>query len=121
LQFVPQSLEYLKRGGRMSHIQMAIASVLQIKPVFLFKDNNLSVAKKTIGMHLAINELVSRIPQNVKKLFALHIGDENVFFESFVKKIKEKFSEIVVKISNISPVVGVHVGPGTIGFASITE
>lgn len=120
LNFVPINLEYLKRGGRMSHLQVSIATVLKIKPIFSFKNNNLSVAKKAIGMNMAINDLIAMIPKNVKKVVALCIGS-SPFFDSLQQKIKEKFSEISLKINVISPVIGVHVGPGTVGIACLTD
>jgi len=121
IEFVPQNLEYLKRGGRMSHLQVAVASVLRVKPVFRFRQNALTVAKKALGMHLAVSELVAQIPSTVKKLFAVQIGSGSPFFDSLIAKIKEKFEGVAIRIGQISPVVGVHVGPGSIGFACISD
>ncbi len=118
--FMPESLEYLKRGGRMSHLQVSIASVLRIKPVFLFRNGVLRVAKKAMGINMAINEIISLLPKNIKKIAALCIGS-SVHLETLLQKLREKLGDITLSTVSISPVVGVHVGPGAIGLACMEE
>ena len=65
---------------------------------------------------MAINELVASIPAGVKKIFALCIGNSE-YFHSLQEKLKKKFENIVVRVGEICPVLGTHVGPGTVGVA----
>ncbi len=116
ISFVPETMEYLKRGGRISLVKASLATILKIKPIFRFQDNKLEITRKTIGMNMAVNELVASIPAGVKKVFALCIGKSD-FFVSLQEKLKKRFSDIVIRIGEICPVLGTHVGPGAIGVA----
>ncbi len=116
ISFVPDTMEYLKRGGRISLVKASIATILKIKPIFRFQNNKLEITRKTLGMNMAINELVASIPAGVKKIFALCIGNSE-YFHSLQEKLKKKFENIVVRVGEICPVLGTHVGPGTVGVA----
>jgi len=120
MQFVPASLDYLKHGGRISLLTSTIGTILKIKPVLLFKGGNLTNNRKVIGMNKAVNELVNLISDNAKKIYVCCIG-KSPFFETLKEKVKEKCSQISVRFGEISPVMGTHVGPGTLGIASILK
>ncbi len=108
--FVPDSLEYLKNGGRIGKVSAAIGSLLQIKPLLTFKQGTLLCAKKIFGAAKAIAELISMIPQNVKRLFAIHIADTKYFAE-LREKMSVKFPEATIYEGELGPVVAAHIGP----------
>jgi len=120
MQFVPESLEYLKHGGRISLISASLGSILKIKPILLFKGGKLTNNRKVIGMNRAVNELVNLISDNVKKIYVVCIGKSS-YFEGLKEKVVEKFKDISVRFGEISPVMGTHVGPGTLGIACINK
>ncbi len=107
--FVPDSLEYLARGGRIGKVSATIGSLLQLKPILMFKKGTLGCEKKTIGINKAIMEVVSMIPQNIKKLFIIHIANSK-FFELLKSKLKGKFNVPTFE-GEIGPVVAAHIGP----------
>lgn len=113
--FIPPTLEYLKRGGRVSGLIATLASVLQIKPIFQFKQNVVTIPKKVLGLGRAIVELVSQIPKNIKKLYLFYCSEN-----AHVEKVRERISLaniIEPTIYSVSPVFGCHVGPGAIGIS----
>lgn len=116
VEFIPDTMEYLKKGGRVGAISATIASILKIKPIFLFKNGMVIVRKKVIGFTRAVGDMISQIPQNFKKLYLLYIHDD-----SNVDLLKQKvFTTLNVentKIVPVSPVFGAHVGIGAIGIA----
>ena len=114
--FVPDSLEYLNRGGRIGKISATIGNLFQIKPILLFKKGNLGCAKRTLGINKAISELISMIPKNIKKLFIIHISNSK-FFEQLKNKLKGLFS-VPTYEGEVGPVVASHIGPA-IGVAWI--
>lgn len=119
IDFVPASMEYLKRGGRVGKLSATIASILKIKPIFNFSKGLVSVTKKVLGMGKAISDLVMLLPQKIKKLYVCFIADS-----SEAEKLKEKLSQKGVKwdgVCDTGPVFGSHVGPGAIGLASLAE
>jgi len=114
--FVPDSLEYLKRGGRIGKVSATIGSLLQIKPVLTFRQGTLECAKKTIGIQKAITDVIGSIPKNIKRLFIIHIANSK-FFELLKSKMKGLFN-VPTYEGEIGPVVATHIGPA-IGVAWI--
>lgn len=107
--FVPDTLEYLKRGGRIGKISATIGNLFQIKPILVFKKGNLGCAKKTLGINKAISEIITLIPKNIKRLFIIHISNSK-FFEQLKNKLKGLFS-VPTYEGEVGPVVASHIGP----------
>lgn len=114
--FVPDSLEYLKRGGRIGKVSATLGTLLQLKPVLTFKQGTLECTKKTIGVQKAISEVIASIPKNIKRLFLIHIANSK-FFDMLKEKIKGLFN-VPTYEGEIGPVVAAHIGPA-IGVAWI--
>ena len=108
--FVPDSLEYLKRGGRIGKVSATIGSLLQIKPILTFKQGTLLCAKKIFGMGKAIADLIAMIPQKTKRLFAIHIANTK-YFDALFQKMKETFPKTKIYEGELGPVVAAHIGP----------
>jgi len=108
------TLEYLKRGGRLSGVQSAIGDVLNIKPIIMLKDGELKLLEKVRGKSKAINSIVERIPESVEKISICHVLNEEE-----AQKLKEaiecRFSNADISIDELGPVIGCHVGPKAIG------
>ncbi len=107
--FVPDSLEYLMRGGRIGKVSAKLGELLQIKPLLSFKQGKLTCPKKVIGINKAINELIASIPNNIKRLFLIHIANSK-FFELLKSKLKGKFNVPTFE-GEVGPVVASHIGP----------
>ena len=122
ISFVPQTMEYLKRGGRIGKISAIIANVLNIKPILSFKNGVLTCYKKVIGMQKAISELIASIPKTVKKIFVCYIH-ESKFIKELEDKTKQAFAntDVNIRVGKIGPVVGSHIGIGAIGLAYIDK
>lgn len=115
LYFIPPTLEYLKRGGRCSTLTATFANILQLKPIFNFKQGVLTIPKKVLGIGRAIMELAHIIPKSLKKIYLFSVGES---------PLAEKLEERVVSVAqhnpkhfDVSPVFGCHIGIGTIGVA----
>lgn len=117
--FVPDSLEYLKKGGRIGKVSATIGSLLQIKPVLTFKNGVLACAKKLFGINKAISELFSMIPKNFKRLFVIHIA-KTKFYGLLKEKVMTKFPNIETIEGEMGPVIATHIGPA-IGVCWISE
>lgn len=120
IQFVPQTMEYLKRGGRIDLLSATIASVLNIKPILSFKNGVLTNTKKCLGMQKAISEMVSEIPANFKKIYIVYIHEAGEWLNRTINKVNETLNTNIKKAFNVGPVVGSHIGMGTVGIAYIT-
>lgn len=116
IDFVPVTMEYLKRGGRVSSVMATIASVLNIKPVLCYQANGLTNPKKVLGMAKGITEMISRIPQGIEKAYVLYIHHSD-YLDMFLKQLSLKRPEIKTTVRAVGPVLGAHVGIGSIGIA----
>ena len=122
--FIPDSLEYLVKGGRIGKVSATIGTILQIRPIITFKKGVLS-DKKSFGMQKAMKDLIATIPQKLKRLFIIHIADTK-FFDNLKKLVYDSLAkrpdkdEIEVYEGEIGPVNAAHVGPA-VGLAWIAE
>ena len=92
--YVPETLENLRRGGRISLISAALGDILKIKPVLQFKEGVLSCAKKVLGSAMAIAAVLDRIPKAaVRKIGVLKVSACQQF-ERLKEKIRAKFPNI---------------------------
>lgn len=118
--FVPTTMEYLKRGGRIGKLSATLASVLSIKPIFLFKDGVISVSKKVLGLSRALNDMVLSLPKELEKLYICYIyNNENV--KLIADKLKTLINLDNIEIMPVSPVFGCHVGIGALGLAALAK
>lgn len=114
IEFVPPTLEPLKRGGRIGKMSALLGSVLKIKPIIRFKDNVLTCAKKVIGFPKAIASMVANIPETCKKLYLIYVHSKE-YLKPLKDALTKKFSNLNLVEENISSTVGIHVGVGCVG------
>lgn len=114
--FVPVTLRHLIRGGRIGGVAAAIGTILNVKPLLAFSNGILSCKKKVIGMQRALRELIAEIPKTAKKIYVMRIY-KSEFFKQLYDKVSELFPFAQINQGEVGPVVGIHVGPGTIGIA----
>ena len=123
--FTNDTLEYLQRGGRIGKVTSVVGEMLNIKPVIGMRGGMpapLSVARTRLGAYKRIISLsLGRIPEGSSVRVALmHVaaGDE---VEKFRPLLEEKYAVIEWVVTQLSPALGVHSGPGTVGISVIPE
>lgn len=115
------TLEYLRRSGRMNRLMKGIGSLIQLKPILTMKDGNpgseLARTKKR-----ALNRLVKMIQdsQPLEKLVLLHTHAAK---EALVlgNKIREVIPVGDLTSVDITPVIGAHLGPNAVGFSLLSK
>jgi len=126
LYFVVGTLEYLKRGGRIGKVSGTIAEIMNIKPIIAIDtDGKYITCEKVRGRKQSLNKLIE-LTNNIldKKKCKVYIVHGDALEES--KKVLESISSHPNAISTefggyISPVSGVHSGPGLVGMVCIEE
>lgn len=119
--FVPDTLDYLKKGGRIGGAAALFGSLLQIKPILTVTDGKTTVLTKVRTKKKAIDKIIDTvIEQNLKSpikgLIVHHINCESEGQE-LANKLQDKLGISNIKIQSIGPIIGLHVGPGSIGVA----
>jgi len=123
--FVPSTLEYLKKGGRIGKAKGLIASLLEIKPILTINAGEVSQFKTTRRWNQAKIELVNSMEPMISepKNLTVSIGDSDAKedAEEMAARIKERFDPKEIIRVNIGAVVGTHLGPGGIGITFYEE
>lgn len=108
------TLEYLRRGGRLTGIQSAIGEVLNIKPIIQLKDGELKLLEKVRGKNKAINAIRSKIPNSIEKIGICHILNEKEALK-LKEDLQDRFPKANISIDVLGPVIGCHLGPKAMG------
>lgn len=108
------TLDYLKKGGRLSNTGALIGNLLNIKPVLGLIDGVVQPVSKARGKKKAVKQMVDAIPAGS---FLIHIAHALAFDEAeqLQKQVAEKFPDASVVLSELGPVIGSHLGPGALG------
>jgi len=123
--FIPSTLEYLKKGGRIGKAKGLIASILEIKPILTIHDGEVSQFKTTRRWNQAKSELIQSMKNIVKNPHNLivSIGDSDAKEDAaeMEERIKGEFNPKKIYRVDIGAVVGTHLGPGGIGITFYEE
>jgi DegV family protein with EDD domain len=117
-----ETLEYLARGGRIGRVQALMGSVLKLKPIIRVdhKDGKYT----TVGKGRTVTQNLSTIVDHIADMYGsiplwttvLH-GRFSVSADALAKSMTERLNVKKLEILRISPVLGVHTGPGIVGAA----
>ena len=116
-----ETLEYLKRGGRISAARAAIGSVLSVKPIITVVDGVVETADRPRTRRRARERLLELISEKKPEQIAvLHgqAGDVEEFARELARKTGVRRERITINL--IGPSVGPHVGPGAYGAVTMS-
>ncbi|NLJ78265.1 MAG: DegV family protein [Tissierellia bacterium] len=108
------TLEYLRRGGRLTGLQSALGEVLNIRPIIQMEDGELELLEKVRGKNKAIKSIIAKVPKSVQKIGICHIFNEDESIK-LRKDLKSRFDGVEISIDELGPVIGCHLGPKAIG------
>ena len=115
--FAVDTLEYLRRGGRIGSAQACLGSALRIKPI-LSIDSEITPVERVRTQGRAIDRLVRELREQrdagADVFFIQHVQAPEVA-ERVVERGREVFGRDPEFISEIGPVIGTHTGPGLVG------
>lgn len=122
--FVPDTLEYLKKGGRIGRASALIGNFLKIIPILTVENGVTTILTKVRTKKKAVITMMDKMFKDIEEyglgeimVHHIHAYDEAL---ELVKELEEKL-KIKIGICSIGPVIGTHVGPGTIAIAYYTE
>ena len=118
-----ETLEYLARGGRIGRVQALAGSLLKIKPVIKVDktDGKYSTVSKgrtlTKAMTGIVDYLVEQYGSETPLWVSVLHGKVPDKAEALAEMVKSRLSVGKLEVLRISPVLGVHTGPGIVGTA----
>jgi DegV family protein with EDD domain len=108
------TLEFLRKGGRIGGAQALLGSMLSIKPVITVKDGVVQPAGKVRTRSKALRFITDRMQAGaVESASVLHAGAPDL--DEFLALVEPAVPRSDVLVTQIGPVVGVHTGPRVIG------
>lgn len=113
--FMPATLEYLRRGGRIGNAQALIGTIMNIKPILHVNEDGLVDAlDKVRTTKKAYKRIIDEIPYDAQKIKVCHLVNREEA-EKLKELISEKVNVSEIEIVELGPVITVHAGPGVVG------
>ena len=119
--FAVDTLEFLHRGGRIGGGSRFLGTALNIKPILEVREGRIEAVERVRTRNKRLLRLVELVEQGIAGRRPLHLATLHANAPEDAQEILDeanrrlKADEIV--FSEVSPVVGTHTGPGTVGLA----
>ena len=119
--FTINTLEYLKKGGRIGRLAGTVGELLNLKPIITTDEDGVyyNVAKVR-GRKQSLSKMTELLKEYLAKgkceVAVLHAGCEDEAIK-YMNSLKDLTNVVSIKIAEISPALGIHGGPGLIGFS----
>ena len=122
--FVVETLEYLRRGGRIGGAQAMLGTILNIKPLLELQDGRIESVEKIRTKGKALSRMLDLVEEKVAgrtpiRLATVHANAEAEAL-TLLETARQRFNPIESLHSPLSPVIGTHAGPGTVALAFMT-
>jgi DegV family protein with EDD domain len=121
--FAIDTLEYLRKGGRIGAAQAFLGSTLKIKPILTLEEE-ITPIERVRTRRRALERMVDfareRHADGADAWVVQHIHDPETA-EVLVGHCREVFGSDPVFVSEIGPVIGAHIGPGLLGFGGVPK
>ncbi len=121
LLFVVDTLEFLHKGGRIGGAKRLFGTLLNIKPILHFDQGLIQPLSQTRTKNKGVQELLNIAEERLgsremAEAAIVHVDclDEG---KALLDQVRERFNPPLIHLSDVSPVVGTHVGPGGLGLA----
>ncbi len=117
--FFVDTLEFLRRGGRMGGATALIGTTLKIHPILQITDGHIDILKRVHTRKRAIQQLLQSVVDRVDPNKPVQVGvvhaNDLQGAEQVAALVQKRLQTERLLVSELSPVIGTHVGPGTIG------
>jgi DegV family protein with EDD domain len=119
--FVVETLEFLKRGGRIGGAQALLGTILNIKPLLGMRDGQIEALEKVRTKRLAVERMLEVVAERVGDRQPVRLATSHANAQAEAQALLEKGCARLNAVESfcrpLSPVIGAHVGPGTVAMA----
>jgi len=121
--FIVETLEYLHKGGRIGGASRLLGSALRIKPLLHLSEGRIDGLERVRTKRKAVQRMLEVMAERVGNA-PVHAAviHANAPEEAtrLREQVRERFPYTELHLAELSPVIGTHVGPGTVGVAFYT-
>ena len=123
--FTPDTLEFLHRGGRIGGAKRLLGTALSIKPILHLDDGAIDALMQVRTRKRALATMLTTCDSRVAggkiaEAAVVHAACAGAA-AAVAENVKNRFGLSSVPCTDMSPVIGAHTGPGTIGVAFYTK
>jgi DegV family protein with EDD domain len=119
--FVVDTLEFLHRGGRIGGARRFLGTALNVKPILTITDGKIETAGSVRTKAKAMSHMVELVHEKCKGMSNVRLATLHANAEKDAKEILNQaglgLSPVESVLSEVSPAIGTHTGPGTVGLA----
>lgn len=116
-----ETLEYLRRGGRMSRGQELFGSLLKVKPILQITDGEVIPVGRIRTKQKAIEDILARLAELRPWQYAFVVYGTTPHEADYItSRLDGLSSETPILRGLLTPTIGVHVGPGGVGVGCVT-
>lgn len=119
LLFTVDTLEYLHRGGRIGGAKRLMGTALNIKPLLHLEDGRIEPLAQVRTKRKAVAQMLAVVEERLggKRMAEAGVLDVDSPEEgdALAEQVKERFGISTVYRTTVSPAIGTHAGPGTVG------
>ncbi|WP_078378884.1 DegV family protein [Sutcliffiella halmapala] len=117
--FMVDDLSHLQRGGRLSSAQAIIGSLLQVKPVLHFVDTKIVPFEKIRTRKKAVKRIFDLFDEDASEQVAMRAvvihGNREAEAAELKRELELKYPHVEFFLSYFGPVIGTHLGEGSLG------
>ncbi len=121
---IPETLNYLFKGGRLSKAELIVGSILQIKPIIGFKDGKVKALGKVIGLKKGMRFILDDIEKNgfdpEYGFIASYTHNKNNIDE-LIEKSNDEIKKNIKCFDDLDPAIASHWGPGAFGYIYVKK
>ena len=119
--FVLDTLEFLRRGGRIGRASEVVGTLLQLKPILGMKDGEVFPIGRVRTRRRALEDVLERVAalRPIEQVAAVHSTTPEDL-DYVAERLRGLAKEAPLVTGGIGPVIGVHAGPGLIGVGVVT-
>lgn len=120
LVFTVESLEYLRRGGRIGGARALLGSVLKIKPILEVRDGTVEPLDRVRTFPRALDRLLEELAKSAKqwsRTMAMVTHADKLDAGNEIAARAGNITGQPVRVVDVGPVIGCHGGPGAIGIS----
>ncbi len=115
------TLEFLRRGGRVSNVSASVGGLLQIKPILKLQWGKIDVLARQRTYKRAYNKFLdySQFHGRLERMTVFHANAEDRALD--LKYSLARIVETDINVSPVSPSLGVHIGPRAVGVVGVMK
>lgn len=119
--FTVDTLKYLAAGGRIGTAKRLLGAALLVKPMLAIRHGKIELVESVFTRRKAIRRLLELVEEGIGGQKPVRISVFHALAretaDDLMEECRKRFSPVELILSEVSPVVGSHVGPGTVSIA----